>query len=118
MQTLILGFLVLRSEDPNQVKGSMETLMFTNVAIAFTGLGLGMHEPAQMGLQDVQQIPPWKLLTLKILFGKTTKPRLRKPSCRVTEEEERLMEELANELEDAIPDDGAIEIDSSDKFQL
>ncbi|KAJ7884383.1 hypothetical protein B0H14DRAFT_2564435 [Mycena olivaceomarginata] len=51
----------------------------------------------------------------KLIYG--WKPRARKPSARVMEEEEILMQALANEEEDARPDDGAIEIDSDEEYQ-
>ncbi|KAJ7033778.1 hypothetical protein C8F04DRAFT_1183751 [Mycena alexandri] len=41
----------------------------------------------------------------------------RKPSAKVMEEEELLMEESANAAEDEISDDGGIEIDSDDEFR-
>ncbi|KAJ7158190.1 ribonuclease H-like domain-containing protein [Mycena crocata] len=62
------------------------------------------------------RLPPWKPMTLEALFGGAEKPRKRKPSARAMEEEERLMEELANAEEDSVPDDGAIEIDSDDEY--
>ncbi|KAJ6616886.1 hypothetical protein B0H10DRAFT_1948751 [Mycena sp. CBHHK59/15] len=51
------------------------------------------------------------------LFGGAEKPRARKPSARVMEEEEILMQALADEEEDVHPDDGAIEIDSDEEYQ-
>ncbi|KAJ6616534.1 hypothetical protein B0H10DRAFT_2390650 [Mycena sp. CBHHK59/15] len=62
------------------------------------------------------RIPAWKPLTLKVLFGEAM-PRKRKLSARVMEEEEILMEQLADAAEDDFPDDGAIEIDSDDEFR-
>ncbi|KAJ6622322.1 ribonuclease H-like domain-containing protein [Mycena sp. CBHHK59/15] len=62
------------------------------------------------------RLPAWKSMTLQVLFGGAQKTRACKPSTRVLEEEEQLMQELADELEDRIPDDGAIEIDSDDEF--
>ncbi|KAJ7746676.1 ribonuclease H-like domain-containing protein [Mycena metata] len=62
-------------------------------------------------------IPTWKPMTLAVLFGGAEKPRARKPSARVMEEEELLMEILADAAEEARPDDGSIEIDSGDEFQ-
>ncbi|KAJ6623858.1 hypothetical protein B0H10DRAFT_1943637 [Mycena sp. CBHHK59/15] len=59
----------------------------------------------------------WKPMTLEVLFGGAEKPRARKPATKVMEEEERLMEELADELEDQEPDEGAIEIDSADEYR-
>ncbi|KAJ7926522.1 hypothetical protein B0H13DRAFT_2313418 [Mycena leptocephala] len=50
-------------------------------------------------------------------YCKGWKPRARKPSARVMEEEEILMQALANEEEDARPVDGAIEIDSDEEYQ-
>ncbi|KAJ7131416.1 hypothetical protein C8R44DRAFT_850141 [Mycena epipterygia] len=57
-----------------------------------------------------------KVSTLRVLFGGAEKPRACKPSVRVIEEEELLMQALAEELEDNVPDDGAIEIDSEDEY--
>ncbi|KAJ6596587.1 hypothetical protein B0H10DRAFT_2441868 [Mycena sp. CBHHK59/15] len=57
------------------------------------------------------RVPAWKPMTLQVLFG-AEKPRKRRPSKRVMEEEEQLMEALANAEEDDVPDDGAIEIDT------
>ncbi|KAJ6616538.1 P-loop containing nucleoside triphosphate hydrolase protein [Mycena sp. CBHHK59/15] len=45
------------------------------------------------------------------------KPRTRKPSAWVMEEEEILMQALADEEEDACPDDRAIEIESDEEYQ-
>ncbi|KAJ6618053.1 hypothetical protein B0H10DRAFT_1947851 [Mycena sp. CBHHK59/15] len=45
------------------------------------------------------------------------KPHARKPSARVMEEEEILMQALTDEEEDVRPDDGAIEIDSDEEYQ-
>ncbi|KAJ7256660.1 ribonuclease H-like domain-containing protein [Mycena rebaudengoi] len=45
-----------------------------------------------------------------------SRPRTCKLSVRVMEEEERLMEELADAEEDLIPDDGAFEIHSDDEY--
>ncbi|KAJ7157411.1 ribonuclease H-like domain-containing protein [Mycena filopes] len=67
--------------------------------------------------------PMWTPITLAVLFGEAEKPRARKPSARVMEEEARLMEALAamearaDALENARPDDGAIEIDSDDEYR-
>ncbi|KAJ7864016.1 ribonuclease H-like domain-containing protein [Mycena leptocephala] len=63
-----------------------------------------------------KRLPAWKPLTLETLFGEA-KPRKRKPSVRVMEEEEILMEQLADAAEDEVPDDGGIEIDSDDEFR-
>ncbi|KAJ6560909.1 hypothetical protein B0H10DRAFT_2240271 [Mycena sp. CBHHK59/15] len=63
------------------------------------------------------RLPAWKPMTLEVLFGGAEKPRARKLSTKVMEEEERLMEELADELEDQEPDEGAIEIDSDDEYR-
>ncbi|KAJ6606747.1 hypothetical protein B0H10DRAFT_2228552 [Mycena sp. CBHHK59/15] len=49
-----------------------------------------------------------------VLFGGAEKPRKRKPSARVMEEEEILMQALAEADEDDVPDDGAIEIESDE----
>ncbi|KAJ6600935.1 ribonuclease H-like domain-containing protein [Mycena sp. CBHHK59/15] len=63
---------------------------------------------------------------LACLLGKNNAPHLirrrressaRKPSARVIQEEELLMQALAEELEDDVPDDGAIEIDSEDEYR-
>ncbi|KAJ7036251.1 hypothetical protein C8F04DRAFT_1181532 [Mycena alexandri] len=62
------------------------------------------------------RIPAWKPLTLRELFG-GVESRTRKPSAKVMEEEELLMEELANAAEDENPDDGGIEIDWDDEFR-
>ncbi|KAJ6498527.1 ribonuclease H-like domain-containing protein [Mycena vitilis] len=62
------------------------------------------------------RLPVWKAMTLKVLFGEAEKPRTRKPSQRVMEEEEELMQALAEAAEDEVPDDGAIEIDSDDEY--
>ncbi|KAJ6558647.1 ribonuclease H-like domain-containing protein [Mycena sp. CBHHK59/15] len=62
------------------------------------------------------RLPGWKAMTLQVLFGDAEKPRARKPSKQVMEEEEELMQALADAEEDEIPDDGAIEIDSGDEF--
>ncbi|KAJ7097460.1 hypothetical protein C8R44DRAFT_748562 [Mycena epipterygia] len=43
--------------------------------------------------------------------------RARKPSARVMEEKEILVQALADEEEDARPDEGAIEIDSDEEYQ-
>ncbi|KAJ7628019.1 hypothetical protein DFH06DRAFT_1338844 [Mycena polygramma] len=55
-------------------------------------------------------------MTLRVLFGEAEKPRTRKPSQRVMEEEEELTQALAEAAEDEVPDDGAIEIDSDDEY--
>ncbi|KAJ7029536.1 hypothetical protein C8F04DRAFT_1288093 [Mycena alexandri] len=60
--------------------------------------------------------PKWAPITLALLFGGAEKPRARKPSARVMEEEEMLMQALADEEEDAIPDDGAIEVNSDEEY--
>ncbi|KAJ6550711.1 hypothetical protein B0H10DRAFT_2242615 [Mycena sp. CBHHK59/15] len=44
--------------------------------------------------------PTWMPITLALLFGGAEKPRTRKPSARVIEEEEILMQALADEEED------------------
>ncbi|KAJ7024712.1 hypothetical protein C8F04DRAFT_1269965 [Mycena alexandri] len=62
------------------------------------------------------RIPAWKPLTLRVLFS-GVESCTRKPSAKVMEEEELLMEELANAAEDENPDDGGIEIDSDDEFR-
>jgi hypothetical protein len=51
------------------------------------------------------------------LFGGAEKPRARKPSTRVIEEEEILMQALADEGDYARPADGTIEIDSDEEYQ-
>ncbi|KAJ7213526.1 hypothetical protein GGX14DRAFT_618932, partial [Mycena pura] len=55
-------------------------------------------------------------MMLMVLFGKATKPRKCKPSTQVMEEEEMLMQALAEDEEDARLDDGAIEVDSEDEY--
>ncbi|KAJ7105348.1 ribonuclease H-like domain-containing protein, partial [Mycena epipterygia] len=72
--------------------------------------------------EDINPVPPrrlptWKPMTLQVLFGGAEKPRARKPSARVIEEEESLMQALADAEEDANPDDGAIEVDSDEEYQ-
>ncbi|KAJ6603954.1 ribonuclease H-like domain-containing protein [Mycena sp. CBHHK59/15] len=62
------------------------------------------------------RLPAWKPMTLLVLFGEAEKPRQRKPSARVMEEEEVLMQALAEADEDEIPDDGAVEIGSEDEY--
>ncbi|KAJ6623316.1 ribonuclease H-like domain-containing protein [Mycena sp. CBHHK59/15] len=62
------------------------------------------------------RVPAWKPMTLQVLFGGAEKPRKRRPSKRAMEEEEQLMEALANAEEDDVPDDGAIEIDSDEEY--
>ncbi|KAJ6575892.1 hypothetical protein B0H10DRAFT_2103686 [Mycena sp. CBHHK59/15] len=62
------------------------------------------------------RLPASKSMTLAVLFGCAEKPHACKPSAQVLQEEEQLMQELAEELEDQVPADGAIEIDSEDKF--
>ncbi|KAJ6617824.1 hypothetical protein B0H10DRAFT_1948009 [Mycena sp. CBHHK59/15] len=62
------------------------------------------------------RLPASKSMTLAVLFGGAEKPHACKPSAQVLQEEEQLMQELADELEDQVPADGAIEIDSEDKF--
>ncbi|KAJ6603705.1 hypothetical protein B0H10DRAFT_1957768 [Mycena sp. CBHHK59/15] len=61
--------------------------------------------------------PTWKPITLALLFGGAEKPHACKPSAQVMEEEEILMQALADEEEDARPDDGAIEIDLDEEYQ-
>ncbi|CAK5267056.1 unnamed protein product [Mycena citricolor] len=50
-----------------------------------------------------RSLPAWKPMTPKTLFGEATKPRLQKPSKHVIEEEEQLMEQLANAVEAPYP---------------
>ncbi|KAJ6539904.1 ribonuclease H-like domain-containing protein [Mycena sp. CBHHK59/15] len=64
------------------------------------------------------RVPAWKPMMLQVLFGGAEKPRKRRPSKRVMEEEEQLMEALANAEEDDVPDDGAIEIDSNEEYTV
>ncbi|KAJ6620501.1 hypothetical protein B0H10DRAFT_1946047 [Mycena sp. CBHHK59/15] len=45
------------------------------------------------------------------------KPRAQKPAAWAMEQEELLMQALAEAEENGVPDDGAIEIDSDDEFQ-
>jgi hypothetical protein len=61
--------------------------------------------------------PSFLLHRHALLFGGAEKPRARELSARVMEEEEILMQELADKEEDACPDDGAIEIDSDEEHQ-
>ncbi|KAJ6610956.1 ribonuclease H-like domain-containing protein [Mycena sp. CBHHK59/15] len=65
------------------------------------------------------QVPAgaWKPMSLATLFSEAEKPRARKPSRKAMEEEELLMQALAEQVEDDILDDGAIEIDSDEEFQ-
>ncbi|KAJ7664159.1 hypothetical protein B0H17DRAFT_1211425 [Mycena rosella] len=63
------------------------------------------------------RIPVWTPMTLAVLFGGAEKPRRRKPSVQAMEEEEMLMQALAEDAEDAVPDDGAIEIDSDEEYE-
>ncbi|KAJ7730528.1 ribonuclease H-like domain-containing protein [Mycena metata] len=65
---------------------------------------------------EAAERPKWAPITLALLFGGAEKPRARKPSARVMEEEEMLMQALADEEEDAIPDDGAIEVNSDEEY--
>ncbi|KAJ6570310.1 hypothetical protein B0H10DRAFT_2237929 [Mycena sp. CBHHK59/15] len=62
------------------------------------------------------RLPAWKPMTLLVLFGGAEKPRKRKPSAQVMEEEEILMQALAEADEDEVLDDGAIEIESGDEY--
>ncbi|KAJ6610690.1 hypothetical protein B0H10DRAFT_1953614 [Mycena sp. CBHHK59/15] len=55
-------------------------------------------------------IPVWKPITLQVLFSGAEKPRTRKLSPQVMEEEEMLMQQLAEDAEDEVPDNGTIEI--------
>ncbi|KAJ6627096.1 hypothetical protein B0H10DRAFT_2429452 [Mycena sp. CBHHK59/15] len=66
--------------------------------------------------QLLKRLPTWKPMTLQALFRGAEKPRTRKPSARAMEEEEILMEALADEIEDTFPDDGAIEVDSDEEY--
>ncbi|KAJ7855529.1 hypothetical protein B0H13DRAFT_2357800 [Mycena leptocephala] len=61
--------------------------------------------------------PSFLLRRRALLFGGAEKPRARKPSAWVMEEEEISMQALADKEEDAHPDDGAIEIDSDEEYQ-
>ncbi|KAJ6605753.1 hypothetical protein B0H10DRAFT_2303588 [Mycena sp. CBHHK59/15] len=56
-------------------------------------------------------------MTLAVLFRGAEKPRARKPAARAMEQEELLMQALAEAEENGVLDDGAIEIDSDDEFQ-
>ncbi|KAJ7748395.1 hypothetical protein B0H16DRAFT_1461675 [Mycena metata] len=62
------------------------------------------------------RVPAWTLMTLRVWFSEADKPLKRKPSRQVMEEEEILMQQLADDAEDAGPDDGGIEIGSEDKY--
>ncbi|KAJ6628551.1 hypothetical protein B0H10DRAFT_1940388 [Mycena sp. CBHHK59/15] len=66
--------------------------------------------------QLLKRLPIWKPMTLQALFGGAEKPRTRKLSACMMEEEEILMEALADEIEEAFPDDGAIEVDSDEEY--
>ncbi|KAJ6599562.1 hypothetical protein B0H10DRAFT_2231211 [Mycena sp. CBHHK59/15] len=57
------------------------------------------------------------MMTLAVLFRAVEKPRERKPVARAMEQEELLMQALAEAEENGVLDDGAIEIDSDDEFQ-
>jgi hypothetical protein len=74
-------------------------------------------EPSETTPCIAARLSTWKSITLKILFRSATKPRTRKPSAHVMQEEEMLMQALAEEAEDAIPDDGAIEIHSENEYR-
>ncbi|KAJ6579862.1 hypothetical protein B0H10DRAFT_2235560 [Mycena sp. CBHHK59/15] len=63
------------------------------------------------------RLPVWKQMTLAVLFRGAEKPRARKPAAQAMEQEELLMQALAEAEEDGVPDDGAIEIDSDDEFR-
>ncbi|KAJ7779844.1 ribonuclease H-like domain-containing protein [Mycena metata] len=87
---------------------------------------LGLDSDSELEEEDTPRLPKtprWKPITLVTLFGLSEKPLKRKPSARVLEEEERLMEALAemearaDADEDARMDDGAIEIDSDDEYR-
>ncbi|KAJ7042268.1 hypothetical protein C8F04DRAFT_1176428 [Mycena alexandri] len=89
---------------------------------------LGLDSDSELEEEDTPRLPKtprWKPITLATLFGLSEKPLKRKPSesARVLEEEERLMEALAemearaDADEDARMDDGAIEIDSDDEYR-
>ena len=56
-------------------------------------------------------LPLLSRLHFKSFSAGAEKPRARKLSARVMEDE------LADELEDQVPDDGTIEIDSDDEFR-
>ncbi|KAJ6618395.1 hypothetical protein B0H10DRAFT_2217697 [Mycena sp. CBHHK59/15] len=62
-------------------------------------------------------LPVWKQMTLAVLFRGAEKSRARKLAARAMEQEELLMQALAEAEENGVPDDGAIEIDSDDEFQ-
>ncbi|KAJ6614400.1 hypothetical protein B0H10DRAFT_1950765 [Mycena sp. CBHHK59/15] len=62
------------------------------------------------------RLPTWKPIMLQVLFGGAEKICSRRPLARVRDEEERLMQALADAEEDAYPDDGAIEIDSDEEY--
>ncbi|KAJ7784179.1 ribonuclease H-like domain-containing protein [Mycena metata] len=93
---------------------------------------LGLDSDSGLEEEDTPRLPKtprWKPITLATLFGLSEKPLKRKPSARVLEEEERLMEALAemealakiearaDADEDARMDDGAIKIDSDDEYR-
>ncbi|KAJ6575877.1 hypothetical protein B0H10DRAFT_2236660 [Mycena sp. CBHHK59/15] len=54
---------------------------------------------------------------LKLVRYLLVKPRARKPSVQVMEDEEILMQALADAVEDDVPDDGAIKIEWDDKYR-
>ncbi|KAJ7199964.1 ribonuclease H-like domain-containing protein, partial [Mycena pura] len=74
------------------------------------------EDPIFEAPSPAKRLPAWKQLTLQTLFSQAT-PRKRTVSVRVMEEEEVLMQQLADAAEDEIPDDGGIEIDSDDEFR-
>jgi hypothetical protein len=59
------------------------------------------------------RVRSWKKMTLDVLFGEKEQPRRTLPDELVLREH-LLMEALADELEDSIPDDGAIECADED----
>ncbi|CAK5263651.1 unnamed protein product [Mycena citricolor] len=58
----------------------------------------------------------WKSVTLDNLFGKAFQPRKCKVALHAILQEEELMEKLTNMAENAIPNDGAIEIDDGEEY--
>ncbi|KAJ6471331.1 ribonuclease H-like domain-containing protein [Mycena sanguinolenta] len=86
-------------------------------ALVSSSRGAEAAERVARNAERLAQNPTWKPITLAILFSRAEKPRAHKPSARDMEEEEILVQALADEEKDARPDDGAIEIDSDEEYQ-
>ena len=54
------------------------------------------------------RLPAWLKMTLEVLFGNAEMPRARRPSRQAKDEEEIMMQALADAAKDANADDGAI----------